>query len=293
LTMLAEANDSYRFWLLAGNPSTPLKLLTRLADNEGHQIRKKVAGNPSTPAKVLSLLANDGENEVRAAVAGNPNTPLVTWQNILESFDSDVEEEAAPNPKVDADASSCSSCNKPLPLDANFCQACGFENISRPAVCGKCGSECTPGAHFCGFCGNEINLIGESQEISVDQIRNEILSGSLLAMMKISELHPAQHQYQCDTCWQYVEKFDETIHETICASPHVTSELQISILKSSGGQIEAELSRNIEWSIVLNPFTDESSLFSVCESPHYDLVDAIREHPNCSARIREEIDGWF
>ena len=38
-------------------------------------VRRSAAGNPNTPVEVLTELAKDGDCDVRRSAAGNPNTP--------------------------------------------------------------------------------------------------------------------------------------------------------------------------------------------------------------------------
>ena len=130
-------------------------------------------------------------------------------------------------------------------------------------------------------------------DMSTQQIEDQISSGQLSAMEKISELHPAEHQYECATCAQYWDEYDATIHESICESPNVTGELQAAILDSSLKQDDADLTRRIAASIIYNPNTSESGLYSVCEISPLEQMEAILEHPSCSARVREKIREWL
>lgn len=53
---------------LSGNPSTPQKYLTILADDSDDMVRLRVVENPSTTEEILKKLTNDAANNVRQAV---------------------------------------------------------------------------------------------------------------------------------------------------------------------------------------------------------------------------------
>ena len=59
----------------AGNPNTPVEVLTELAKDSDCDVRCSAAGNPNTPVEVLTELAKDSDCDVRCSAAGNPNTP--------------------------------------------------------------------------------------------------------------------------------------------------------------------------------------------------------------------------
>lgn len=56
----------------AGNPNTPVDVLTELAKDSDYIVRCFVARNPNTPAGVLTELAKDSKWCVRRNAAGNP-----------------------------------------------------------------------------------------------------------------------------------------------------------------------------------------------------------------------------
>jgi hypothetical protein len=58
------------------DPSTPLEILTKLAEDREISVRMNVAKNPSTSLELLAKLANDGYDGIRVSVAENPSTPL-------------------------------------------------------------------------------------------------------------------------------------------------------------------------------------------------------------------------
>ena len=59
----------------AGNPNTPVEMLTELAKDADCDVRCSTAGNPNTPVEMLTELAKDSDWGVRRSAAGNPNTP--------------------------------------------------------------------------------------------------------------------------------------------------------------------------------------------------------------------------
>ena len=56
----------------AGNPNTPVDVLSELAKDSDYIVRRNAAGNPNTPVDVLSELAKDSDYDVRRNVVGNP-----------------------------------------------------------------------------------------------------------------------------------------------------------------------------------------------------------------------------
>ena len=66
----------------AGNPNTPVDVLTELAKDSYWCVRSYAAGNPNTSADVLTELAKDSYCDVRRNAAGNPNTPGYEPQNM-------------------------------------------------------------------------------------------------------------------------------------------------------------------------------------------------------------------
>ena len=77
-----KGTDDHYSDAIASNPSTPPKLLSQLAADNGW-VRKKVAGNEHTPPEVLAMLANDGNADVKEAVGGNKSTPPTTLKKML------------------------------------------------------------------------------------------------------------------------------------------------------------------------------------------------------------------
>jgi len=58
---------------VASNPSTPVKILTKLVKDKDKDIRIGVAENPSTPINLLMNLAKDKDIIVRKGVLRNLN----------------------------------------------------------------------------------------------------------------------------------------------------------------------------------------------------------------------------
>jgi nucleoid-associated protein YgaU len=60
---------------VAENPSTPPKLLARLAQDPDPKVRGNAARNPSAPADLPALRAQDPDPKVHRGVARNRNAP--------------------------------------------------------------------------------------------------------------------------------------------------------------------------------------------------------------------------
>lgn len=86
--------------VVAGNPNTPLSVLSRLADDDSETIRRSVAENPKTPVDLLKRLAADLSNEVRLAVAENPHTPANILTVLAQDSAVDVRYGVAENPHM-------------------------------------------------------------------------------------------------------------------------------------------------------------------------------------------------
>jgi hypothetical protein len=85
-----DASINYVRRVVAGNPNTPLTVLSRLADDECYPIRRTVAGNPKTPVELLTKLSMDDCPEVRLGVAENPHTPPQTLALLADDSAIDV-----------------------------------------------------------------------------------------------------------------------------------------------------------------------------------------------------------
>ncbi|MBX9670258.1 MAG: hypothetical protein K2X93_21840 [Candidatus Obscuribacterales bacterium] len=86
--------------VVAGNPNTPLSVLSRLANDECEIIRRSVAENPKTPKEMLQSLAKDASSEVRLAVAENPHTPSDILVVLAADSAVDVRYGVAENPHM-------------------------------------------------------------------------------------------------------------------------------------------------------------------------------------------------
>ena len=87
----------------AGNPNTPVDVLTELAKDNNCDVRCFVAENPSTSADVLTELAKDSYWCVRRNAAGNPNTPVDVLTELAKDSYWCVRRNAAGNPNTPAD----------------------------------------------------------------------------------------------------------------------------------------------------------------------------------------------
>lgn len=86
--------------VVAGNPNTPLSVLSRLAEDECEAIRRSVAENARTTVEVLKRLSADPGTEVRLAVAENANTPAAVLAVLSEDHAVDVRFGVAENPHM-------------------------------------------------------------------------------------------------------------------------------------------------------------------------------------------------
>lgn len=86
--------------VVAGNPNTPLTVLSRLAEEGVERIRRCVAENPKTPVELLQKLSYDESSEVRLAVAENPHTSPEVLTSLSEDPSVDVRYGVAENPHM-------------------------------------------------------------------------------------------------------------------------------------------------------------------------------------------------
>ncbi len=96
----AESDIVHVRRVVAGNPNTPLSVLSRLANDESETIRRSVAENPKTPKEMLQSLAKDASSEVRLAVAENPHTPSEILVVLAADLAVDVRYGVAENPHM-------------------------------------------------------------------------------------------------------------------------------------------------------------------------------------------------
>jgi pentose-5-phosphate-3-epimerase len=71
-TLVELSQDSDLAYWIAGNPKTPVEMLTNFSKHESENVRASVAVNPSTPVETLDSLMIDENEDVRAAVMKNP-----------------------------------------------------------------------------------------------------------------------------------------------------------------------------------------------------------------------------
>ena len=100
LTELAKDSDCDVRYSAAGNPNTPVEVLTELAKDSDCDVRYSAAGNPNTPVEVLTELAKDSDCDVRYSAAGNPNTPVEVLTELAKDSDWSVRYSAAGNPNT-------------------------------------------------------------------------------------------------------------------------------------------------------------------------------------------------
>ena len=65
--------------------------------NSDCDVRRSAAGNPNTPVDVLTELAKDSDCDVRCSAAGNPNTPVDVLTELAKDSDCDVRRYAEKN----------------------------------------------------------------------------------------------------------------------------------------------------------------------------------------------------
>lgn len=99
----SETDISHVRRVVAGNPNTPLTVLTRLAEEGCNRIRRSVAENPKTPVELLKKLSYDECSEVRLAVAENPHTLPTVLIMLSEDSSVDVRYGVAENPHMPED----------------------------------------------------------------------------------------------------------------------------------------------------------------------------------------------
>ena len=93
-------SDWYIRSYAAGNPNTPVDVLTELAKDRDWYIRSYAACNPNMLVDVLTELAKDSYWCVRRYAAGNPNTPVDVLTELAKDNNCDVRRNAARNPNM-------------------------------------------------------------------------------------------------------------------------------------------------------------------------------------------------
>ena len=83
ISFLSKSNNFYVMELFARVPSTPPKILEKIAECETDEIRWPIAENPNTPSRVLDEYAKVESTHVRYCVAQNPSTSKNTLKNII------------------------------------------------------------------------------------------------------------------------------------------------------------------------------------------------------------------
>lgn len=103
LSRLARSADDSVRHAVAENPRTPAAVLERLATDLEPGVRARVAGNPLAPAIVLAALSHDEDSQVRAQTGGNPHLPRSVFESLLVDADANVRSAARRNPAIPAD----------------------------------------------------------------------------------------------------------------------------------------------------------------------------------------------
>lgn len=75
--------------LVATNPSTPPTILESFFNDE-KIVRDGLSGNPSTPVKLLNILCDDNDKMVRMRLAENPSTPVAVLNKLIQDTDENV-----------------------------------------------------------------------------------------------------------------------------------------------------------------------------------------------------------
>ena len=94
--------DRYRY-IIAGNPNTPLRVLTKLAEDEDRFVRRRVAENSNVPQALLLQLARDSEPEVKVAAMLAMGSSCLVLLEACFSDDMDVRYMLAEEPGVPAE----------------------------------------------------------------------------------------------------------------------------------------------------------------------------------------------
>lgn len=79
---------------VAGNPSTPVEILTAFAKHKEISVREALAENPSTPVEILIGFSKSKQPYFRQLVAGNPKTPADILKILVNDKNLDVREAA-------------------------------------------------------------------------------------------------------------------------------------------------------------------------------------------------------
>jgi len=96
LRILAKDGINLVRALVATNPSTPADVLETFFSDE-KIVRDGLSGNPSTPVKLLKILADDNDKMVRMRLAENSDAPTDILASLLNDSDPDVAKAAEVN----------------------------------------------------------------------------------------------------------------------------------------------------------------------------------------------------
>ena len=100
LTRLSRSEDAAVLSYVACNTNTPHQTMGRLASSREWAVRRAVASNPAVPKSLLALLASDPRREVRAEVAANPGLAKRLLGELAHDRSFKVREAVAANPSL-------------------------------------------------------------------------------------------------------------------------------------------------------------------------------------------------
>lgn len=86
---------------VAEHPSTPPRILAKLARSSEYTVQLSAARNPGTPASSLAILAKHKEDAVRVNVAANPSTPMDALADLVADRNGQVWMNAQAHPQYE------------------------------------------------------------------------------------------------------------------------------------------------------------------------------------------------
>lgn len=100
LSKIAERREFHACLALAQSRRTDPSILSELARTDNINVIRAAASNPNTPESSLTQLASHENCLVRSAVASNPSSPEVAINTLLEDESNDVKAGLASNPNT-------------------------------------------------------------------------------------------------------------------------------------------------------------------------------------------------
>lgn len=86
---------------IAEHPSTPPRVLAKLARSSEYAVQLSAARNPGTPASALAILARHAEDAVRVNVAANRSTPMDALADLVADRNGQVWMNAQAHPEYE------------------------------------------------------------------------------------------------------------------------------------------------------------------------------------------------